>query len=426
MPFRLRRRRVENLSLADPATAAILGAFGGAFSGEVVSEDTALTLSAFWRGSMLIAETIGTLPLKSYRTTADDERERVTSILDNPAGPDAMTPMEWKATNVLHLVLHGEAPLLHRRNEGGALVGYEPIHPLALSIKHAPRELSGPGKKYPDGKIYTLATRTPLGTAQPVDLTSKDITVIPGPISNGLRGMSFLSFGRNSLSISLAGEKAAAKMFKNGAQINGVLVPGDSENLSLSDIEALRADLDQNLFGVDNAGSVPIVNKVLKFAPWQMTNLDAQFLESRQFQVEEAARWLGVPPHLLMQGTAVSNWGTGVAQQNKNLAQYVLRPWTKRIEERLSRNLPSPRFCEFDMAGLESGSAADESALLLSQVNGGLITPNEARRIKNLPPVDGGDVLRVPSGVKLSDELAAEAAAAQTDGTSETTEKRIP
>lgn len=391
---------------------------GGAnYSGETVTERTALTLSAMFRGAMVVAGTTGTLPLKTYTTDAQDERKRVGSFFDTPAGPadegsPAATAYEWKETNLLHLVLQGEAPMLHRFNGGGAIIGLEPFHPMALNVERARPEhqnVQGDGKlTYPDGLIYLVAQHD--GTR--VALSSREITVVPGPISNGLRGMSCLSFGRNSLGIALAGEKAAGSMFSHGAMIGGVLVPGETENLSQEDVDDLTDDLDRRLRGAENAGKVPIVNKVLKFEPWQMTNLDAQFLESREFQIEEIARWTGVPPHLLMQLDKQTSWGTGVLQQNKNLSQYVLKPWCKRIEERGSRLLANPRFIEFDMAGLEAGSAQDEITLLLQQVNGGFLTVNEARRVRNLEPISGGDVLRVPSGVMLQSQLDAAAAAA--------------
>lgn len=239
-------------------------------------------------------------------------------------------------------------------------------------------------------------------------LTTREMTHIVGPHSDGLRGWSFLSLGRNALGIGLASERSAAGMFKNGAQIAGVLTPAAGEDISEAEARTISADLDQNLYGRVNAGRIPLVNRILEFHPWQMTNMDAQWLESRKFQIEEVSRLTGVPPFLLFELEKTTSWGTGIAEQNTNLAQYVFLPWCKRISERLSRLIPgSPRFCEFDFAGLEAGSAAQVSALLMAEVNGGMRTLNEARRLINLPPVAGGDQLRVPSGVMLQAQLEA-------------------
>lgn len=389
-------------SLADPATAVLFGG-GENYTGEYVNENSALSLSAVFRAVSLISQGIAALPLKSYTTDAQNQRKRVTSFLDNPAGPESMTPFEWKETVLLHLVLHGDAFLYHRYTDGGALVGLTPVHPLAVSVQQDWHE--------PEGKVFYVST----DDGGQERLTTREMTHIVGPCSDGLRGWSFLSLGRNALGIGLAAERSAAGLFRNGAQVAGVLTPAQGEDINADEAAAISRDLDAHLYGRANAGRVPLVNRILEFHPWQMTNMDAQWLESRKFQIEEISRLTGVPPFLLFELEKTTSWGTGISEQNTNLAQYVFLPWCLRISERLSRLIPGgPRFCEFDMAGLEAGSAAEVSALLMAEVNGGLRTLNEARRIMNLGPVPGGDELRIPSGVMLQAQL--EANVEQTQG----------
>lgn len=389
--------------LDDPATAVIFGG-GPTYSGESVNETSALSLSAIFRAVSLISQGIAALPLKTYRTTDDDQRERVPSFLDDPAGPESLTPFEWKERVILHLLLHGNAFLYHVYTDGGALVGTYPIHPDAVSVEEDWHE--------PEGKIFWV--RTVDGGLE--RLTTREMTHVLGPCVDGLRGYSFLSLGRNSLGISLAGERSAATMFKNGSQIAGVLTPRAGEDLSEEDATTIGAELDARLTGRENAGRIPLLNRILEFQPWQMTNADAQWLESRQFQIEEVCRWTGVPPYLLMQLEKQSSWGTGIAETNKNLGQYVFLSWCLRLTQRLSRLIRGDkRFCEFDMAGLEAGSAQDVSALLMAEVNGGMRTLNEARRILNLAPVAGGDQLRIPSGVMLQAQLEANVEATEAE-----------
>lgn len=400
----------QRWGLTDPAAAV---AFGGTInnSGQPVYEGSLLSLSAVYRAVSVISQTAGTLPLKSYRELPDGSRKRETSFLDNPAGPDAlMSPFQWKEMVFLHLLLNGEADLYHVRNEAGALVGLQPVHPSAVSVK-LDADVRG-------GESYTVS----LDNGENVSLTpfgrTKDdpgMTRIVGPRTRGLRGWSPMSKGATSFGIGLAAEKATATLFRKGALIQGALVPRAGEDVSSDDAAQIRDDLDRHLHGPDSAGKIPLVNRALEFASWQMTNVDAQFLENRQFQIEEIARWFGVPPFMLMQLDKQTSWGTGISEQNKNLAQHVLQPWCKRIEEHLSRLLPQPRWCEFDFYALTSGSAKDEQDLLLGSVNGGLRTLNEARRILNLPPVPGGDELRIPSGVMLQAQLEANAAATEAD-----------
>jgi phage portal protein BeeE len=96
-----------------------------------------------------------------------------------------------------------------------------------------------------------------------------------------------------------------------------------------------------------------------------------------------------------MQTEKQTSWGTGVAEQNRGLGRFTLLGWTMRFEQRISRLLGAPRFVEFEFAGLERPTPEEEIRLLIEQVKAGLLTVNEARRIRNLPPIDGGDVLRV-------------------------------
>lgn len=415
MPFRwTRRSRLTppvaepgnpegRYSLADPATAVLLGATPN-YSGEYVNEDSALSLSGIFRAVSLISQGIAALPLKSYKTTADDQRERVKTWLDNPAGPDSLTPFEWKERVVLHLVLHGEAFLQHIFTDGGALVGTWPIHPLAVSVEEDLHE--------PEGKIFWVS----LADGGRARLTTRELTHVLGPCTDGLRGYSFLTRGANSIGIGLAAERSAASLYRDGAQIAGVLTPAVGEEITTEQAQQIRGDLDNWLYGTANAGRIPLVNKILDFHPWQMSNLDAQWMESREFQIDEVARWTGVPPFLLMSLEKQTSWGTGISEQNKNLGQYVFLPWCLRLSQRLSRLITQGnRFCEFDMAGLEAGSAAEVSALLLAEVNGGLRTLNEARRIINLPPTDGGDALRIPSGVMLQAQLEANVEATEAE-----------
>lgn len=411
--------RGVGLTVSNPAVAKYLTSFAANYSGESVSEETAMSLSAVWRGGALISQTVGTIPIKSYRELPSGERERVASFLDDPCGPESdgdpyLTPFEWKETVCLHLYYQGETFLWHRRNVAGALVGLMPIHPLAVVVN--------PSKTAPGGKTFDVALKDgewirdlECGTGP-----NSQITHIVGPCTRGLRGVSFLSIGRNSIGMTLAAERSAAEQFANGPSLNGAFTPrAEADLLSEDDINELQSDLDRRL---NNRGTskFPIINRILEFQPWSMTNADAQWLQSRAFQIEEISRWTGVPPMLLMQLEKQTSWGTGVAEQNTNLARHVLKPYTQRVEERVSRLLPQPRFVEFDFAGLMAGSPKEETDLLLTEVNGGLRTLNEARRIKNLPPLDGGDALRIPSGVMLQAQL--EASAAKTEAEAGQTE----
>jgi HK97 family phage portal protein len=211
---------------------------------------------------------------------------------------------------------------------------------------------------------------------------------------DGLRGLSPITVARLSLGTSIAGDRAAARMFGNGATVSGMVTPED--DITEDDAKAIKADLKSKLTGVDNAGDIAVINRKLKFTQWSTSNADAQFLESRQFQIEEVARWYGIPPFELMQTEKQTSWGTGIESQQRGLARTVLSPWGQRVEQRLSRLLSKNQFAEFDFAGLERANPEDEIRLLLEQIAGGLLTVNEARAIRNLPPLPEATTPEVP------------------------------
>jgi HK97 family phage portal protein len=375
----------ENLtSIGDSAVAGYFGA-APTMAGVVVNERSALGISAFWRAVMLIAGTIASLPLPTYRDTEPGTRQQVKSWVDDPGTEDGQTPYEWKETCLLHGLLHGNMYLQHVYNGAGAMVGATPLHPLAVEPSWERR----PDGSYTGRKLFAATG----ANGRRRTFTQDDMTQVMGPSLDGLRGLSLIGVARQSFGTTIAGDRSAARMFGNGAMIAGLV--STEEDVDDDEAEEIKAGLDRKVGGWENAGEVAFVNRKLKFSPWTMPARDAQFLESRQFQIEEIARWTGVPPHLLMQTEKQTSWGTGVAEQNRGLGRFTLLGWTMRFEQRISRLLGAPRFVEFEFAGLERPTPEEEIRLLIEQVKAGLLTVNEARRIRNLPPIDGGDVLRV-------------------------------
>lgn len=384
MKWPWQRPATDLVSIGDPALAGWFGV-PATYAGVPVGEGTALGISAFWRAVMLISGTIAGLPLKTYRDTADGERQRLRSWVDDPGATQNMTPHEWKETTLLHLLLHGNAYLAHVFNQGGQVIGAVPVHPLAVQVEW---ELNERGYKT-GRKVF----RAILDDGSRRNFTQASMTQIMGPSLDGLRGLSVIGVARNSLATTIAADRSAARMFGNGALISGLVTP--DEDMTKAEAEEVKAGLDRKLGGWENAGQIALVNRKLHFTPWTMSAEDAQFLQSRQFQIEEISRWTGVQPHLLMQTEKQTSWGTGVEVQERGLSRFTLAGWTSRIEQRFTRLLNGPVFVEFDFAGLEKPTPEQEIDLLIKQVEAGLITPNEARKIRNLPPVAGGDELRV-------------------------------
>lgn len=372
-----RKTEQRSVSISDPVLAEYFGVGGRSYAGVTVSESSALGLSGVWRACSLISGTIASLPMRTLRDTDDGRRERVASFLDDPGGPDGPTKFEWTETVYLHMLLHGNAYLAHVYNGGGGLAALAPIHPLAVTPEWEKDENGkATGRKQFVVNLDDGTTRV---------FIQDTMTQIMAMSLDGLRGLSPISVARNSLGTAIAGDRAAARQFANGLMIAGIVTP--EEDVSEAEGKVIKEGLQSKVAGVENAGEIAFINRKLKFEPWTMSNEDAQFLQSREFSIEEIARWFGVPPFELMQTSKQTSWGTGVESRQRGMARTVLAPWAIRLEQRLSRLLPKPRFVEFDFAGLERPTPEQEITLLIQQVDAGLITVDEARHIRNMDPL---------------------------------------
>ena len=321
------------ISISDPALAEFLRMSG--VTPGVESEEGVLGLTAVYRAQAIIAGTIAGLPLKVYRR-AGDGRERIDHWLSQmPAGPMDLPAFNWTEMLVLHLLNHGEGYLKHIYSGAGQLVGLWPIHPLAIS------------KVVWDGpdKLFTVSMKD--GSAE--TLGTGDLTQVLGMTTDGLRGISPIALFRKSFGTSKAGETAANRVFTTGSLISGLVTT--EEDVSETEAESIKKSLNAKIKGAENAGDIAFVNRALKFSPWTMTNSDAQFIESRSFQVEEVSRIYGVPPHLLSQTEKQTSWGTGVAEQNLGLSRYTLMGYTSRIESALVAVLPPAEFSRVRLQG---------------------------------------------------------------------------
>lgn len=381
--FSRRKQTRAQVSIGDPLVLDLFG-LGQSLTGVHVGEHSSLGVTAVWRAVSVLSGAVANLPLRTYRDDGDGGRQQIGSFLDDPGGFESLTPYEWVETVMVHLLLHGNAFLVHVYGGAGQIVGLQPVHPGAVGIE---LDTSVPG-----GKVFTITfTDGTVGR-----LTSIDVTHIPGMTSdpNG-RGYSPISIARNSLGTSIGGDNTAARLFSNGMLISGLVTP--EEDLTEAEAKTIKDSLRAKMLGQENAGDIAVINRKLKFEKWSMSPEDSQFIEGRRFQIEEVSRIFGVPPHLLMDMERQSSWGTGLIEQNQAWARYTLHGWTTRIEQRLSRLLPKPRFVEFDYTGLLRPTPAEEINLLLAEVNGGLITVNEARAILRLDPIEEG-ALRLPPG----------------------------
>jgi HK97 family phage portal protein len=368
-----RRERFSAPSISDPAFAAWLR--GPDPATELVTPYTILGLSAVIRAVLVISGTIAGLPLRTYEKDDTGKRVRVPSVFDDPwPTVEGQTLFEWVETVLIHLLLWRESFLWHQaRDPGtGVVTAYRPVNPDAFE----------PVKRV-NGKRQFVYTDSD-GAKQTVG--SEAVTYIPGPSLDGASGHPLLYAARAIFSAALSGDKAAQSTLARGIRIAGILTPEDGEEVDDTEGKAILEALRARLLGEENAGDVVLMNKHMKLTPWQQSNIDNQWHETRQDILGEVGRLFGIPPHLLNDIEKQTSWGTGVAEQNLGLARFTLMGWSSRIEQRLSLRLPEGQFVEFDYKGLLQGTPAEEIALVIQQLDAGLISLDYATRVLNLPP----------------------------------------
>ncbi|MGY4713059.1 phage portal protein [Mycolicibacterium sp. CBM1] len=334
-----------------------------------------LGVAAVWRCVHIIAGGIATLPLRAI-AEQNGITQRVPSWLDNPAG--GLTRFELIQTTTAHLLLWGNAFLAHIFGGAGQLMGVSPIHPSAVSI-----DVDDQGRK--SYKVSLLNGRTET-------FDDSTLTHIKGISTDGIRGLSPLRLARNgAFGTALAADQSAANFHGQGPTITAIA--SFDESTTADDAKELATQIDRGLTGPANAGRIGFINRNIQIHPFTVSNEDSQWLQSRAFQKSEIATWFGVPDSLVGLSEKQSSWGTGIAEMHKAMASWTFKLWTAPIEDRLSLLLPPSVKAEFDYRALLSPAPEAEISLLIAQLQAGVITTNEARRVLNMPSIDGGDSL---------------------------------
>ncbi|WP_334154700.1 phage portal protein [Agrobacterium pusense] len=356
-------------------------------AGELVTDSTALSLSAVWACVNLLAGTIASLPLMVYRTDAQGKRtvardHRLYRVLHDSPNYDQTAVDFWEFVSA-SLELWGNAYARIERS-GGQVSGLHPVAPNLVSV----RRLSNGSIEYrwtEDGKSYVE--------------TDGAMMHIRGFGGNPLGGMSTLHFGRNTFSLARAVDRSAGSTFKNGLRPSGVLT--FAAWLSPEQREIAKTNLVENYLGAMNSGRPLILEGDTKWQQLTITPEDAQMLESRSFSVEEICRFFGVPPHMVGRTEKSTSWGTGLEQQTLAFQKFTLRRRLKRIEQALEKQLLKPEdrasgiTIEFNLEGLLRGDSAARASFYQSGLTNGWMTINEVRALENMPAVDGGDVPRM-------------------------------
>lgn len=345
-----------------------------------VTLDTAMQVSAVFACTKLYAEIIGAMPLKVYEVRdgvwvekADHPlaklfRDRVNSWQTRP---------EFMETLIFNECLQGNSYSYKQYDSRGNVVGLVPLMSEQMQVALEKGEIL---YQYTDNGKQSL-------------IPSKDIWQTKR-FGNGVVGLSVLGYARNSIGIAQGAENTVSRVYSNGAKPSGGLFI--DKPLTKDQREAVK----QNFIDLESGTQdrLFVFEAGMKYQPISMTPQDIELMQSRRYQIEDIARFFGVPSVLINDTNASTVWGSGVEQIVQGFYKLSLRPYLSRLESSMESWLLSPSErasgnvkVRFDFDEFLQQSQADRVKMYKEAVTGGFMTPNEARRLEGWSDIDGGD-----------------------------------
>lgn len=365
-------------------------------SGAVVSPATSMRVSAVFGCVTLIAGAIAQLPLPVFERTgearirADHDYWWLLNEQFSAAWPAGAA---WEFL-VAQMLLRGDGiAYITRTPRSGKVTGFIPWSRDRVMILEQPK--SSP--RDPRRLQYTFHDDDGYFTVD-----QDDVLHFPGFGFNGTHGMSVIQWGaRNGIGIAIQGDEHAGKFFAEGGKPEvAITTPKEMGQSAQNDF---RDAWVKKYGGMQGNRRIPLIlTEGLDIKELTMSAVDQQLLESRQWQVIDIARAFGVPPHMIGETSKATSWGTGIEQMGIGFVKHTLGPHLRRIKDELNRKLfrTVRYFTEHNVDSLLAGDSKAQAEYFGKALGGpgaqGWMTVNEVRRLKNLPPIDGGDVLYRP------------------------------
>lgn len=355
--------------------------FGSSTSGKPVNERTAMQMTAVYSCVRILSEAVAGLPLHVYRYTEKGSKEKAFNhplyhLLHDEPNPE-MTSFNFRETLMGHLLLYGNAYAQIIRNGRGEVIGLYPLMPSKMTVDRDSR-----------GQLYYLYTRgsddspTEDENGQ-VYLPPEQVLHIPGLGYDGIVGYSPLAMAKNAVGLAIATEEYGAKFFANDAAPGGVLEhPGVLKNP-----DKVRESWNKLFRGSANSHQIAVLEEGLKYQPIGISPEQAQFLETRKFQINEIARIFRVPPHMV--GDLEKSSFSNIEQQSLEFVKYTLEPWLMRWEQSMSRRLftdseKKEYFIRFNVEGLLRGDYESRMNGYAIGIQNGFFSPNDVRGLENM------------------------------------------
>ena len=370
---------------------------GGTASGKYVTERSAMQMTAVYCCVRILSEAVASLPLQFYRYTDDGGKEKAVEhplyfLLHDEPNPE-MTSFIFRETLMTHLLLWGNAYSQIIRNGKGEVVALYPLMPDRMKVDRDEH-----GRLYYEYTVYDSddvdGRKGTNKVGRTVRLQPHDVLHIPGLGFDGLVGYSPIAMAKNAIGLAIATEEYGSKFFANGAAPSGVLEhPG-----TIKDPSKVRESWQATFGGSGNANKIAVLEEGMKYTPISISPEQAQFLETRKFQIDEIARIFRVPPHMI--GDLEKSSFNNIEQQSLEFGKYTLDPWVSRWEQAMVRALLTPDekkkyFFKFNVDGLLRGDYQSRMNGYATARQNGWMSANDIRELENLdriPAEQGGDL----------------------------------
>ncbi|MCB6196775.1 phage portal protein [Acetatifactor sp. DFI.5.50] len=381
--------------------------FGRTTSGKPVNERTAMQTTAVYACVRILAEAVASLPLHVYEYQDDGGKKLVHDhplyyLLHDEPNPE-MTSFVFRETLMSHLLIWGNAYAQIIRDGAGRVLGLYPLLPDKMEVQRDDK-----------GNIYYVYSRN--SDENPtfkeygnIKLKAEDVLHIPGLGFDGLIGYSPIAMAKNAVGMTLACEEYGASFFANGANPGGVLEhPG-----VLKDPSKVRESWNSVYRGVSNAHKIAVLEEGMKYQQIGIPPEEAQFLETRKFQINEIARLYRIPPHMV--GDLDKSSFSNIEQQSLEFVKYTLDPWVIRWEQSLQRSLLLPGekgkyFIKLNVDGLLRGDYRSRMNGYAVGRQNGWFSANDIREMENMNPIpdeEGGNLYLINGAMtKLADSGA--------------------
>ena len=364
---------------------------GGSASGKQVNERTSMQMTAVYSCVRILSEAVASLPLNVYRYTDTGGKEKAFDhplyrLLHDEPNPE-MSSFIFRETLMTHLLLWGNAYAQIIRNGKGEVIALYPLMPDRMTVD---RDSNG-GLYYKYRKSNDDAPTMESGV---VSLAPSDVLHVPGLGFDGLVGYSPIAMAKNAIGLAIAAEEYGSKFYANGAAPSGVLEhPG-----TLKDPTRVRDSWNSTFGGSSNSHKVAVLEEGMKYTPISISPNEAQFLETRKFQINEIARIFRVPPHMV--GDLEKSSFSNIEQQSLEFVKYTLDPWVIRWEQALYRTLLTEEekktfFFKFNVEGLLRGDYQSRMQGYATARQNGWMSANDIRELEDLdriPAELGGDL----------------------------------